>query len=118
MKREPPRGQLDPRGGAAHENAKQQPTFPDKVTVAVEKLPWCLAFLFLHPRLLPPDPPELPDGERPDGLVAQVSRGGDADAPRRRMDAQVDVPDVLAEDVHSNAAEEHGQPRQYSRRHR
>src|SRR5690606_35154605 len=87
---------------------------PDGVALAVEELAGRLTSLLAQLSLLALDPVELRDGEEPDGLEAHVRGRGDADGTRRRVDAQVDILDVLEDDVDGDVAELDGLRHQYS----
>jgi hypothetical protein len=96
------------------DNFEQIPLSPEVVRFPIDVFPGGLAFLFLQLSLLSLYPGQFCNREDADGVKAHMPRGGNAHPSGRRMDAQVDVLDVLSNDIHANVTELNPCPHQYS----
>ena len=85
---------------------ESQPVTPTLVimTLAAYHLPLGLANLLLEFGLPPPNPAQACSNGQPHGVVVQVQRCGHTHPAARRVDAQMEVLDVLADDLHRYAA--------------
>ena len=93
-------------GGLVDLNDLEQVAFaPDVVAFTVEEFTGGFAFLLLEFVLLFANPGQFGDGKDADGIEAHVRRGRDGHASRGRVDAEVDIFDVLAHDGHQHVAE-------------
>ena len=72
---------------------------------AIQVLAGRFAFLLPHFLLLLPDPAELGDGKHTDGVDTHPLRSRDPDAPRRRVNAEMDILDVLQNHIDGDVAE-------------
>src|ERR1039458_10267076 len=84
------------------------------MALAFEVFAGRFAFLFAHFALLLADPTEFGNGEEADSLQFHTQRGGDAHFAGGRVDAEVDVLDVLLHDIYRDAAEFDASGHQYS----
>src|SRR5207249_2328097 len=89
----------------ALDDRQQVPLAPQVVAFPFDVFPTRLALLRAELRLLLPDPGKLRNCEDPDGVEAHPLRGGDAHAASGRVDAEMDVLDVLQDHVHSDVTE-------------
>ena len=93
------------RGGVLLDHLEQITRAPEGVTLAVEKLARCLPRLLPQLALLLLDPGELGDREDAQGVQVHARRRGDPDLAIRRIDAEMDVLDVLEDDLHRQVAQ-------------
>ena len=75
------------------------------MALAAHHLPPRLARLVREPGPLPLDPAQLADHRQPDGVIRDGQRRGHPHAAVRRIDAEVQVLDGLADDLHRQAAD-------------
>src|SRR5205814_427048 len=87
---------------------------PQMVALPVEILPRRLPLLLPQPLLLLPDPAQLGDGEEAKRVETHPYRSGHAHPSRRRMNAQMDVLDVLEHHVHRDLTQVQLGAHQYS----
>ncbi|HWF11106.1 MAG TPA: hypothetical protein VG297_21705, partial [Bryobacteraceae bacterium] len=78
---------------------------PDVVAFALEVFAGRFPFLGFDFLLLLPNPCQLRNREDADGIEIHARRRGDPDLTDRRVNAQMDVFDVLAGDVDGHVAE-------------
>ena len=78
---------------------------PEVVAFAGDHLALRLAVLLLECGLLAPDPAQARDDGQPHGLIIEAQRRGHAHPPVRRVDAHVEVLDVLAHDLDGDPAD-------------
>ena len=78
---------------------------PDVVPITIQIFAIGLAILLTELCLMLLDPVELGHRIDPDGIELHPCRRGDADPAGGRMDAQVDVLDLLEHHINGNAAD-------------
>ena len=93
-------GLLDSRGGVGCSHTHQVAFAPDVVTFAFYVFALGFALLGLEPALLFAYPGQLAEGIGADFFEAVPTRAGYDNPSFRGIDAQVDVPNVLSEDLH------------------
>jgi hypothetical protein len=101
-------------GGLLLHHLEQVASTPDVVALAVEVLASALPFLVAQLLLLLLDPAELGDGEQPNCVQAHLRRSRDAHPAGGRVDAQMDVLDVLPHHLHADAGQVERCRHQYS----
>ena len=87
-------------GPLARDHAEPIPPAEEVVALAADHLAFGLAGLCGEARPLALDPAELADDRQTDRIVGHRERHGHAHAAVRRVDAQMQVLDGLADDVH------------------
>ena len=92
--------QLHRRRRIALDDLQQIALSPDVVAFAIQIFARRLALLLLQLLLLLLDPAELGNRKDADGVEASCATGGDAHPTGRRIDAEVDVLDVLEHHIH------------------
>jgi hypothetical protein len=90
--------EFDRRGASGVDHLEQVALPPHEMAFPVEILAWRLALLFEQLLLLPADPRQFRDREDAEHIHFHPQRRRDGHPPGRRMHAEVDVLDVLADD--------------------
>src|SRR5262249_41061967 len=98
----------------AFDHLEQVALPPEVMAFTVQILARGFAFLLLELLLLLFDPTQLGNGEDADSVEAHPGRGRNAYPAARRVNAQVDVFDILEYDIHRYITKRHLRDHQYS----
>jgi hypothetical protein len=94
---------------------QEQAFAPNEVTFPLDVIPWAFTMLCHKALLVPPNPTSLRDRKGTHDIDGQIARGRYAHPTRWRVDAQVQILDVLPDHVHCDAAQRECLDHQYSR---